>query len=226
MKSTRAFVLTALEFARDHAADLLRLRAESDARGRSLFASAATVTLPTRGEMAKTRDDDVFVGAVRSEKDPVTGLDHLVTTHESHAVRMPVHVTFEGRDEHLLPRAFVVLHPSDRLLDLVARHGLSSERLAAPRRAHVREFTKAERTESKRPFQGHALATFTGTDAERDLELPAGTLVVPTSQPRSRLAFVLFTPTSDDGLGTWGVLNLEQDDAGSRFEAMQVLDWR
>ena len=225
VKSTRAFVLIALEFARDHAAVLMQLRADADERGRALGASAPTVTLPTRGELAKTRDDDVLVGAVRVEKDPVTGLDHLVTTHESHAVRMPVRVTFEGRDERPLPKAWLVARPSDRLLDLVARHGLASERLAAPRRARVRVLANAQRTESKRPFQGHPLVTFTGTDAERELELPAGALVVPTDQPRSRLAFVLFTPTSDDGLGTWGALNLEPDGEGQRFEALQLLDW-
>jgi hypothetical protein len=163
---------------------------------------------------------------VRAEKDPVTGLDHKVTTHESHAVRMPVRVTFEGRDERPLPKAWLVARPSDRLLDLVARHGLASERLAAPRRARVRVLANAQRTESKRPFQGHALATFTGRDAERELELPAGALVVPSDQPRVRLAFVLFTPTSDDGLGTWGALGLEPDSEGSRFEALQLLDWK
>jgi hypothetical protein len=226
VNSTHAFVLTALEFARDHASELVKLRAESDARGRALAASSPEAKLPTRGEMATTREDDVLVGAVRAEKDSVTGLDHMVTTRESHAVRMPVRVTFDGRDEHPLPRGYVVLHPSEKLLDLVARHGLSSERLAAPRRARVRVLANAERTEAKRPFQGHALATFTGTEAERELEVPAGALVVPTDQPRSRLAFVLFEPTSDDGFGTWGVLNLEPDDQGSRFEALRVLDWR
>lgn len=226
VKSTRAFVLTALEFARDHSVDLLRLRAESDERGRAAAARAPAVHLPTRGEMAKTRDDDVLVGAVRAEKDAVTGLDHMVTTHETHAVRMPVHVTFEGKDDHPLPKGWLVIHPSDRLLALIDAHGLASERLADARAARVRLLADAKRTESARPFQGHALATFTGTESERDLELPPGALFVPAAQPRVRLAFVLFTPTSDDGLGTWGVLGLEPDAAGSRFEALQLLEWK
>jgi hypothetical protein len=121
--------------------------------------------------MAKTRDDDVLVGAVRAEKDAVTGLDHMVTTHESHVVRMPVHVTVEGRDDHPLPKGWRVIHPSDRLLDLVARHGLSSERLAAaPRAPRPRPHERPAHRSRSAP-SGTRAGDLTGSDAERELEL-------------------------------------------------------
>jgi hypothetical protein len=197
--------------------------------------------------MATTRTEAVLVGAVNRVKDPVTGLDHLVATHESHGVTMPVRVSFEARDERPLPRGWLVEAPSERLLELVARHGLVHERLAVARRARVRVFANAARTESPRPFQNHALATFTGSDVERELELPAGTLFVPSQQPRMRLAFVLFEPASDDGFGTWGALGLEPDlidvgapgggatvagaagapaSSGQRYEALALIDWK
>jgi hypothetical protein len=110
----------------------------------------------------------------------------------------------------------------------------------------VRILADATRSESPRPFQNHALATFAGTEVERDLEVPAGALFVPAQQPRARLAFVLFEPASDDGFGTWGALGLEPDiDVGApgsgasvagaasapatsaqRFEALALLDWK
>jgi hypothetical protein len=256
IRSTRALVLTALEFASANGNEMLaeerfaaieaqELAADSGASR----AGATAPSLPTRGEMATTRTEEVLVGAVTRVKDPVTGLDHLVRSNESHAVSMEVHVHFEGREERPLPRGWLVERPNEKLLAVVARHGLVHERLASPRRARVRVLSNAIRSESPRPFQGHALATFAGTETERDLELPAGALFVAAQQPRARLAFVLFEPASDDGFGTWGLLGLEPDiDVGTpgeggsasdgggaevapaksaqRFEALRLLDWK
>lgn len=246
--ATRALVLTALEYASAHGHEMVAAKSFAELDGRELAAKGGA-TLPTRGEMVATRTEEVLVGAVTRVKDPVTGLDHLVRTQESHPVSMEVRVSFAGRDERPLPRGWLVERPGEKLLALVARHGLASERLAAPRRARVRVLADAKRSESPRPFQGHALATITGTETERDVELPAGALFVPAEQPRSRLAFILFEPASDDGLATWGLLGLAPDiDVGTpgngpsatgaagapaaaaaerqRYEALALIEWK
>jgi hypothetical protein len=244
--ATRALVLTALEFASAHGNEMAVEKTFAELDGRELAAKGGA-KLPTRGDMVAARTEEVLVGAVIRVKDAVTGLDHLVRTKESHPVSMEIRVAFEGRDERPLARGWLVERPSERLLALVARHGLAFERLPSPRRARVRVLASATKSESPRPFQGHALATFAGSARERDVELPAGALFVPAQQPRARLAFVLFEPESDDGLGTWGLLGLEPDiDVGApgggdgpkgggaevapvtspqRFEALRLLDW-
>ena len=41
----------------------------------------------------------------------------------------------------------------------------------------------------------------------RSIFRPAGSLVVRTDQPLGRLVFYLLEPESDDGLGTWNLLD-------------------
>jgi hypothetical protein len=40
-----------------------------------------------------------------------------------------------------------------------------------------------------------------------EIDVPAGSLIVPTNQPLGRLAFYLLEPESDDGLTTWNFLD-------------------
>ena len=78
-----------------------------------------------------------------------------------------------------------------------------------------------------RPFQGHRLKTFTGEWVGKSILIPKGALYVPAAQPLARLAFVLFQPESDDGLGTWGLIDVVGDNrsATTRFGVVRFVAW-
>jgi hypothetical protein len=211
VRTTREFVLAALRWA----------AAENGAPRPAVAGS-----LPTRGALAVTRaSEEVLVGACREEKDEVTGLKRLVDTDESHAVAMPVRVSFEGREPVSVPLAWAIDPCPPEIEPLLALHGLVTERLSAPRAARVRTFLVTARKELGRPFQGHQLVDLEGLIEESDLELPAGALLVPAAQPLARLAFVLLEPRSDDGLATWSLLGPVADPAGERFAVRDVVAW-
>ncbi len=56
-------------------------------------------------------------------------------------------------------------------------------------------------------FQGHHATSIEGRFETRDVELPVGSLLVPTSQRLGGLVFYLLEPESDDGLTTWNFLD-------------------
>ena len=60
------------------------------------------------------------------------------------------------------------------------------------------------------------------------MTIPKGALYVPSTQPLGRLAFVLFQPESDDGLGAWDLIGTEDPPDGSgkqRFGALRLVGW-
>jgi hypothetical protein len=100
--ATRACVLEGLSLAAKHAAAIQAMRA---AAAKSAAALVGT-PLPTGGEATiSVEKTPVLVGAVREEKDPVTGLKRLWDTGESHPVEMPSSVHFNPVRERRCPPA-------------------------------------------------------------------------------------------------------------------------
>jgi len=221
VRATRAFVLHALRFAAQHGDALRELRRAADAEGAALAASKTPV--PRRGALAVTRAREaVLVGECRSEKDPVTGLERVIDTGATRAVEMAVHVSFDGVEPAPLPAAgFAIDDATPELEALLRRHSLRCERLATATAASGTQFRIAARKESARPFQGHRLVETEGAAEPWQGELPAGTLFVPSAQPRARLALLLLDARSDDGLATWGVVGVAADDA-TRFAVRAI----
>jgi hypothetical protein len=56
---------------------------------------------------------------------------------------------------------------------------------------------------AEQAFQGHHVTSVEGRFERREVDVPAGSLVVRTQQPLGRLVFYLLEPESDDGLTTW-----------------------
>jgi hypothetical protein len=214
IRSTHALVQEALGLVAEHDATIRKVIADADALGLALLADRPA-TPPLQGRLVRTEASrPIPVGGVREEKDPVTGLVRQWDTDVSKPVPMPVFAWFEGERLPFDGQGWIVRAPSERLLRLIEIHGFEHVRIDRDRLFHG--FTFEARTEvAKRSFQGHKLRTitgkWTGTRAlapSNPLPVPRGSVYVPAAQPLGRLAFVLFDPRSEDGFGTWGLLDV------------------
>lgn len=200
---------------------------------RFVSANAATVrSLTRRADMEWTRRQpvgeqaiafdlqplptpvDVLVGAVDTKVNPVSAKRmHVMIESAATPTRMTVYDRFVATTTRHVPREYVVRASSNGLLTsveaLLRTHGLVVERTGAPSRRSVDVFVVDEATRARQPFQGHRETTVTGQFDRREEEIPAGSLVVRTDQPRGRLAFYLLEPESNDGLTTWNVFDAE-----------------
>jgi hypothetical protein len=126
---------------------------------------------------------------------------------------MTVYDRFVATAMRRVPREYIVRSSSSDRLNAVERllqmHGLVVERTGAPLRRAVDVFVVDETTHARQPFQGHRETTVTGRFDRRDEEIPVGSLIVRTDQPRGRLAFYLLEPESNDGLTTWNIFDPE-----------------
>src|SRR6185436_1268280 len=124
-----------------------------------------------------------------------------------------------------VPREYVVDARSSALIESVSRtltaHGVRFERTGAPSRREVDQFVIEKVARAERNFQGHHEVSVTGRVEHREIEIPAGSLVVKTDQRLGRLAFYLLEPESNDSLATWNVLDAELS-AGRAHPVLKV----
>jgi hypothetical protein len=225
IRSTYALVAESLAIAAAEAPRIRDLLAAADGVAAGLAEGGRS--LPTAARLMRTHESHpIPVGGVREERDPVTGLVRQWDDDTAAPVAMPVFAWFEGLRDRGVPSGWAVRDPTAALRRLLEIHGLEHTTLVAAREADVEIFRIANTTVASRPFQGHRLRTHEGAFGRARETLPRGSLYVPAAQPLARLAFVLFEAESEDGFGTWGLLDAEPDAAGARFAAVRVLRWR
>ena len=110
------------------------------------------------------------------------------------------------------PAAYYVPADLAAVVDLLAAHGVDGAPLDTDATLAVEEFVVRTSSVADRPFQGHRERTVSGDWTPVERVVPAGTLVVPVSQPLGRLVFTLLEPRSDDGVVNW---NLVDDAVGA-----------
>ncbi len=116
---------------------------------------------------------------------------------------------------HLLPKlsitppaAYVVPAQWTQIIDKLDAHGIAYRRTHAPMTIHAAGYQLDEPRWASKPFEGHLmLQDFTLQPAMRDVNLPAGSVIVPLDQRAANVAIQLLEPQAPDSLLHWGYLN-------------------
>ncbi len=157
---------------------------------------------------ALSKPVDVFVGAIGSTVNPRSGKS-MRTMVETTAIptSMIVYDRFVSTATRRVPAEYIVPAYESGVADIVERklreHGIQVEKLEAASRRAVEQFALTQVRHAERAFQGHKATSIEGRFERRDIDVPAGSLLVRTKQPLGRLVFYLLEPESDDGLTTW-----------------------
>jgi dipeptidyl aminopeptidase/acylaminoacyl peptidase len=92
-------------------------------------------------------------------------------------------------------------------VDTLRRHGIKVEELLEDIQLDVEAYQVRAVDVQARPFQKHNLVTVEVNKRSDKRMIPAGTVLVRTTQPLGTLAAYLLEPQSEDGLVTWGFFN-------------------
>ena len=155
---------------------------------------------------------DVLVGAIGSKVNPRSGTS-MRTMVETTAIptSMIVYDRFVSTASRRVPAEYIVPVSGYGLHDIVERklreHGIQVEKVETTSRRPVEQFAITQVRHAERAFQGHQTTSIEGRFEQRDINVPAGSLLVRTKQPLGRLVFYLLEPESDDGLTTWNFLD-------------------
>ncbi len=211
VRVTEAFVEEIMRFVAAHNGEVTAVtRAADDAwyRGSSPPEQGVAATL-----QALPKPVDVLVGAIDSTVNPRSGKS-MRTMVETTAIptSMIVYDRFVSSATRRVPAEYIVAASASGAADIVERklaeHGIAVERVEKGSRRTVEQFVLTQVRQAEQAFQGHRATAIEGRFERRDIDVPAGSLVVSTKQPLGGLVFYLLEPESDDGLTTWNFFDL------------------
>ena len=106
------------------------------------------------------------------------------------------------------PAAYVVPVQWTEIIGKLDAHGIAYQRTTRPLKIHADAYHLDKPQWASKPFEGHLmLRDFQLTDTTRDVELPAGSVIVPLNQRGANVAINLLEPQAPDSLLRWGFLN-------------------
>jgi hypothetical protein len=127
---------------------------------------------------------------------------------------------FEAETSVTRPLGYV-LSPEcpPEVVERLRLHGLETETVDAPSEQRLSAYEITQAKPADRAFQKRVLVRIDAAiSAPSTTEVPAGSIIVRTTQPLGSLAVYLLEPACEDGLAAWGFLDafLKQDDSGKR----------
>ncbi len=208
--ASRYFVEEILNYAHQHAEELKETidRAESQ----NIIGKALAV----RSEFEQSPEKvDILMGRTRMEANPFSG--SLIRVREDHveAQEMYEYGTFRASETERVPARYFVSPTAEIVRNYLDLHGIEYRVSTDRRQALVETFVIDSTTVALREFQQITQRTVYGAYSQEEVVLPAGTLVVPMTQPLARLVFYLLEPRSDDGLLNWAQLDRHIETGGT-----------
>jgi hypothetical protein len=136
-------------------------------------------------------------------------------------LRIPVADRFEPRRWKPLPQGYLIDPGQDSAVALLRRHGIVVRRLEESWSGSIQRFEVDSVQRSSRTFQGHRETAVRGRWGDASATYHPGMWAVDVSQPLGRLAAYLLEPESEDGLVTWGIVDVE---AGAPFPVVRAME--
>jgi dipeptidyl aminopeptidase/acylaminoacyl peptidase len=189
--ATRDFVLSCLEYAAEHKADIKSLLTEARAaKGNDqVVLREKTVAAPEPVTVLGFEEEEKAGKRVSTGKPKDYRVEHVIRCEPALSVRKPY--------AYLFPASYA------RAVENLQRHGVTVEELREDIELDVEVYRAAKVTRAARAFQQHNLVSVEATSRTEARRVEAGTVLVRTGQPLGALAAYLLEPQAEDGLCTW-----------------------
>ncbi|MFP6640470.1 MAG: hypothetical protein VCC04_09520, partial [Myxococcota bacterium] len=101
------------------------------------------------------------------------------------------------------PHAYLVPSKFAKALDTLKAHGVRTEKIQSPTTFDTEVYKVTAASKARFDYEGHRLVSVQVERRQEKREIPAGTVLVRTSQSLGTLAAYLLEPQSEDGLCAW-----------------------
>lgn len=191
--------------------EILSLAAAESSRIRKVVGESAAARVPivaVRSRLAPPTEQPVIAELTEPDEDGAGPFARRRRTGVMKTIRMPVFDRFEAARTEKRPVAYLIPPSALNVVQLLRRHGIVVERLAAPWRGPAERFKIDSLRAATQPFEGHRDVALEGAwEPASDRDVAAGFYLVRTDQPLGTLAAYLLEPASEDGMVTWNLLD-------------------
>jgi hypothetical protein len=206
IKSNYSFIEEVVNYAARHGDAIRKVTTEADRE------SIVGKEIGVRARLVKDPEPvAILLGDAVEERNPYVDRPMLRRVKTNQTETMPHYATMEATETATAPRAYIVPPQLMRVLDRLEGHGIKTQVLDRARTIAVERYRIESSTVAAQEFQARKARTVTGKWEQSELEIPAGSVIVPMDQPLARLAFVLLEPRSEDGLLAWALMEEVMD---------------
>jgi hypothetical protein len=204
---TAAFVEEIFKYTAAHSEEITALieRVDDDALRGKIAQNGVEFELK-----ALDKPVEILVGEVEKRKNPLSGkLMTAMIENKFTPTPMLDYGLFAPTRSVTVPRAYIFRN-EDGMKTVLAKliaHGIAVEELTGTLSAEVESLLITDVKRSARAFQGHSEVKLKGRAQKETISFPAGSIIVRTSQPLTRLIFYLLEAESDDGFVSWNFLD-------------------
>ncbi|MEW5799320.1 MAG: M14 family metallopeptidase [Bacteroidota bacterium] len=204
--ATKALVTNILDRANGNSLAIKDVLQRADESARSL---TAFDSLGVRAEVVESNPaQEIILAPAKEERNPYTGqLMYLMNEDSLRTVITSEFYATRATRKAKVPDYYFIPDSLQRIVTLLADHGIVLDTVKATLKRKVQRFAIRENKEASREFQKHRMRLLEGVYETVDMTIPAGTIIVPTNQPLSRLAFYLLEPESEDGVVAWNFVD-------------------
>jgi hypothetical protein len=221
VRATYHFVHDILRFVGDHSAEVLRLNRDHDRRVTAWGMNPGKAPqLGVRFQQARRDTPEDILAEVIAP--PAQGERRGKRTGKIEPRTMAVFDRFEATRAVSFPAGFMLPASQDKILKILATHGVRVEQLERDFEGEVEVFVPTEVSVPRRSFAGQSMLL----EGERKLErrtIPKGSYYVPTAQPLGLLAFYLLDPEADDGAVHWQMVE-PAPEVGKELSCYRVME--
>lgn len=121
---------------------------------------------------------------------------------------------FEATLESTVPAGYVFSADLDHIANILSSHGVEVKQLQDASTFSGEKFVVEKLELFERRFEGHNMATLSGSFSPDSSEFKKGDFMVDMNQPLSNLIFYMLEPQSDDGLAAWNFFDKYLINAG------------
>lgn len=137
----------------------------------------------------------------------ITGDDVLQYTREPIDVETTLYDQPEVQTTVQPAAAYLIPPACTEIIKRLGWHGIDMSTLNSTRTLDVASYRFENVTFADRSYEGHQLPNYEPVPIREERKLPAGTVIVPTDQPRARLIAALLEPEARDSFIAWGFCN-------------------
>ncbi|MBW7888054.1 MAG: M14 family metallopeptidase [Bacteroidetes bacterium] len=221
IRVTKDFVETLLDLIIEQAESIRKLETQADEISSSIVQQDS---LAVRAEIAESNPAlKVLLAPPIRVRNPYSNEVMFLMNEDS--IHEIVTTEFEkaiAKKKAAVPSAYIIPDSLSDLLGLLDAQGIRYSRTAQTQTMTVQKFQITENKPANYPFQKHTMRTLNGQFETVTAVIPAHSILVPMTQPLSRIVFYLLEPESEDGAAAWNLLDSHYGD-GKYFPILKVV---
>jgi hypothetical protein len=155
----------------------------------------------------------------KTEHSDISGDQRVVFGSEPLDLTVPFYKTFRVKTAVAPPLSYIIPAQWNDVIELLKIHGLELQTIPESQSYDIESYRFIDVSWPSGPFEGRLMPQFQVERFAETRDFPAGSVIVPTSQPLGKLALNLLEPEAPDSLLKWGFFNavFEQKEYGEHY---------